>query len=144
VVLRLSQICLTERTALLADVDTVLIRDIEETFLQESGRAMRYHAVTFHLSESQTAVTSSSLSWLAGENLSRTAASGVDLVADHMLQSLIVGRVEEDHDFELLASEAIVHDLVSISLVAKLMQLVRNELNCLSLEGSRITLVTIQ
>ena len=68
----------------------------------------------------------------------------MNLVADHMLQSLIVGRVEEDHDFELLASEAIVHDLVSISLVAKLMQLVRNELNCLSLEGSRITLVTIQ
>lgn len=48
----------------------------------------------------------------------------MNLVTDHMLQSLIVGWVEEDHDFKLLASEAVVHDLVSISLVAKLMQLV--------------------
>ena len=144
VILRLSQIGLTEETALLADVDTIAIRNIEETFLQESGRAMRYHAVTFHLSESQTTITSSSLSRLTSENLSRTTASGVDLVTNHMLQSLIVGRVEEDHDFKLLSSKAVVHDLVSISLVAKLMQLVRNEFDCLALEWSCITLVTIQ
>lgn len=144
VILRLSQIGLTEETALLADVDTIAIRNIEETFLQESGRTMRYHAITFHLSKSQTTITSSSLSRLTSEDLSWTTASGVNLVTDHMLQSLIVGGVEEDHDLQLLASEAVVHDFVSISLVAKLMQLVRNELNCLSLEWSGVTLVTIQ
>ena len=37
VILRLSQIGLTEETALLADMDTVAIRHIKETFLEESG-----------------------------------------------------------------------------------------------------------
>lgn len=42
VILRLSKIGLTEETALLADVNTIAIRNIEETFLQESGR----HAIS--------------------------------------------------------------------------------------------------
>ena len=143
-VLALSEVGFAEETALLADVDTVAVRYIEETFFKESGRAVRNHAVTFHLSESQTTVTSSSFSWLASEDLGRAAASRVDLVADHMLEPLVIGGVEEDHNLKLLASKAVVHDFISVPLIPELVQLVRDELDCLSLERSRITLITIE
>ena len=44
----------------------------------------------------------------------------MDLVTDHMLQALIVSRVEEDHDFEALTGESVVHHLVAVSLVAQI------------------------
>lgn len=45
------------------------------------------------------------------------------LVVDHVLESLVEGGSQEDHDLHLLSCEAIVHDLVASHLVAQSMQL---------------------
>jgi hypothetical protein len=144
VVFKLVEVGLTEETALLADMHAVAVRDVEESLLQEPGRPVRDHAVALHLTESKATVTSSSLSRLSCQNLSGTSTSRVDFVAHHMLQTLIVGRTQEDHDLKLLASEAIVHDFVSVSLVAQGVQLARNEVDRLSLEWRGVALVTVK
>ena len=82
---------------------------------------MRDHAVSLHLTEAETTVTTTSLSGLACQNLSWTATSGVDLVLDHVLEALVVGWSKEDHHFHFLAGEAIVHHLVPTKLVAEAM-----------------------
>ena len=68
----------------------------------------------------------------------------MNFVANHVLKPLIVGRIKEDHDFHPLSSEAIVHDLVAVALVAQIVQLVRDVLHCLALERSRIAFISIQ
>ena len=69
------------------------------------------HAVTLHLSESETSVSASTLGRLLIQVLELSSGSGVDLVIDHMTQSLVVGRTNEDLGLELLTSEWIEHDL---------------------------------
>ena len=68
----------------------------------------------------------------------------MDLVTDHVLQPLIVGRIEEDHDFHAFPGEAVVHDLIAIALVAEIMQLVRDVLDRLALERRCIALVAVE
>lgn len=72
---------------------------------------MRDHAVTLHLSESETSVSASTLGRLLVQVLEFSSGSGVDLVVDHVTQSLVVGRTDEDLGLQLLASERIEHDL---------------------------------
>ena len=123
-VLELEEICLTEKTTSVADVHSIAVRNIKETFLEEASSAVRDHAVTLHLSETKTTVTSSTLCGLPSQNLSRSSSTRVDLVTYHVLQTLIISWIEEDHDFEALASEAIIHNLVTVALIAQAMQLV--------------------
>ena len=68
----------------------------------------------------------------------------MDLVTDHMLQALIVSRIEEDHDLKALACKAIVHHFVAVALIAQAMQLVRDVLDSLALEWSSISFVTVE
>ena len=93
---------------------------------------MRDHTVTLHLTEAQTAIPSTSLCRLPCQDLRRTTTSRVHLVLDHVLQSLVICRPEEDHDFHLLASEAIVHYLVASKLVAERVQLCRDPIDCVT------------
>lgn len=68
----------------------------------------------------------------------------MNLVTYHMLESLIVSWIQEDHDFHPFASEAIVHDFVTVALVAQAVQLIRDFLDCLALERCGVTLVTVE
>ena len=61
-----------------------------------------------------------------------------------MLEALIVGGIQEDHHLHALAREAIVHHFVTVALVAEAVELVGDELDCLALEGCRITFITIE
>ena len=105
---------------------------------------MRYHTITFHLAKSEATVASSTLRWLPSQDLGRASTTRVDLVSNHVLKTLIISWVQEDHDFEALASEAIVHDLVAVPLVAQTVKLIRNELDCLALERRSVSLISIQ
>jgi hypothetical protein len=42
----------------------------------------------------------------------------MDLITDHVLQSLVKSGAEENHDFQSLSGETIVHDFVSVLLIA--------------------------
>lgn len=68
----------------------------------------------------------------------------MDLVTHHMLQALVIGRTQEDHNLELLARKPIVHHFISVPLITELVQLRANVVNCLVLERRRITFVTVQ
>lgn len=68
----------------------------------------------------------------------------MDLVTHHVLKPLIIGWIEEDHDLHALSCEAIVHDFVAVALIAQIVQLVRDVLDSLTLERSRIALVAVQ
>ena len=125
-------------------MDPVAIRHIKEPLFQESGGTMRDHTVSFHFTESKSTVTCSAFRRLSCQNLGGTAPPRMDLVSHHVFQSLVIGRIEEDHDLHALASEAVVHDLVAVALVAQIVQLVRDVLHSLALEGRRVALVTVQ
>lgn len=120
-------------------MDSILVRNVHGSLLEEPGGAVRDHAVTLHLSESKTSISGSTLGWLSGQDLSGASSSGMHLVSDHMLESLIVSGVEEDQDFLFLSGESIVHHLVAVSLVAKVMELLRDLRNLLTAERRSIT-----
>lgn len=108
----------TEQTALMTHVHTVTIGNIKQSLLQEPRTSMGHHAVALHLTEAETTVTRPAFSRLTGQNLSGSTTPRVNLVADHMLEPLVVGRSQEDHHLQLLACESVVHHLVSVLLIA--------------------------
>ena len=65
------------------------------------------HAVPLHLSEPETSVPAPALGGLLVEVLELSSGPGVDLVVDHMLESLVVGGPEEDLGGEHLAGEGV-------------------------------------
>lgn len=112
-------------TALPASVNSVQVGNVAESFLQELRSTYRNrsvtvgdHAVTLHLSEPQTTVSASTLSRLLVEVLEFASGSGVNLVVDHVSQSLVVGRPDEDLGLQLLPGERIEHDLGSTGLTS--------------------------
>ena len=56
VILELVQICLAEQSALLAHMNSVAVRYIEQPLFQESSRTVRNHAVTLHLTETKPSI----------------------------------------------------------------------------------------
>jgi hypothetical protein len=104
-------------TTLIADVDMVRIGDFEETLLQELCSSMRNLAITFHFTEAQTTVTSTTLHRLSIHHLNWTASTRVNFVVDHVLQALIVGWAEENLSRQLASSVTIVHNFISAQMV---------------------------
>jgi len=105
---------------------------------------MRNHTVSFHLSESESSVSGPTLRRLTCENLRGASSSRVHLVCNHMLKALIVRRAKENHDFHSLACESVVHDFVSKSLVAEVVQLAGDKVHSLTLERSGVTFVSVE
>ena len=68
----------------------------------------------------------------------------MDLISDHMLQSLVISGTKEDLDFKSLSCESTVHSFVTVSLVAELVESVGDFTHSLSTERSGITFVSIQ
>lgn len=119
IVVEFSQVSFAEETADRADVDGVVIRDIKQSLFQEASTSVRDHAITFHFSETKSTIARSTFSRLSGQDLSWSSATSVDLISDHMLQSLVIGGTKEDLHFKSLSSEATVHRLVTVALVSK-------------------------
>lgn len=68
----------------------------------------------------------------------------MNLIAYHVLQTLIVSRTKEYHYFQFFTSETIIHDLVSMTLVAQFMKCRTNVVNTLTLEWGSITLISVE
>ena len=143
-ILQLLQVGGAEQPARAAHMHTVAVAYVEQALFQEAARTVRHHAVALHLSETKTAVTGATLGGLAGQDLSRSSGARVDLVSNHVLKTLVVGRAQEDHDFQLLASEPVVHHFVSVALVPKLVKLVAHLVNGLILERRGVTLIAVK
>lgn len=133
------KISLAEEAADVTDMDSILVRNVHGSLLEESSSTVRDHAVTLHFSKSKTSISGSTFGWLSGQDLCGASSSGMHFVSDHMLESLVVSGVEEDQDLLFLSGESIVHDFVAISLVAKVMELLRDLRNLLAAERRGIT-----
>ena len=102
----------------IAHMDTEWVRDIKEAFFEEGRCTVGDHAVTLHFSETKSTVASTAFYRLAGEDLRGATGARVDFVVDHMPQTLIVSRAEEDLGNEFATCMAIVHDFETAGLVA--------------------------
>lgn len=68
----------------------------------------------------------------------------MDLIVNHVLQTLVVGGAKENLRVQLAASEAIVEDLVATEMVVVVLQEVRNLLHVNSIvEGRGISYLTL-
>ena len=70
-------------------------------------------AVPLHFSKPETPVSGSTLHGLASQNLHGAPSSGMNLVVHHVLEALVVGRVQEDLSLQLAPGVPIVHHLQS-------------------------------
>jgi len=60
-----SEVGLADEATGFTDVHLIGIRDIKQSLLEETRSSVRDHAVTFHLSETKSTVTTSTFSWLS-------------------------------------------------------------------------------
>jgi hypothetical protein len=125
-------------------MDSILVRHIHGSLFQEASSTVRDHAISFHLSESETTISGSTLSWLSCQDLGWTSSSRVHLISDHMLKSLIVSWTQEDEHFLFLSCETVVHNLITVSLVTQVMELISNFRNLLATERSGISSCAIK
>mmetsp|Transcript_14281 Transcript_14281/g.27527 ORF Transcript_14281/g.27527 Transcript_14281/m.27527 type:complete len:216 (+) Transcript_14281:230-877(+) len=93
------------------------------------GGSVSNHAVSFHFSETETSLSRPSFLRLPREELYQASGPGVDLVANHMLQPLVVRWPKENHAVKLPSRVSIVHHLASPHLIATLVQLVTDLLH---------------
>lgn len=87
----------------LADVHPERVGHVQQSLLEEGTRAVRDHAIALHLSEAETTVAGTTFYRLAGQDLGGATGAGVDLVVDHVAETLVVGWAEEDLGGHLLA-----------------------------------------
>mmetsp|Transcript_9533 Transcript_9533/g.28432 ORF Transcript_9533/g.28432 Transcript_9533/m.28432 type:complete len:545 (-) Transcript_9533:2521-4155(-) len=85
----LLQMDLCRQTAALANVDSVLIRIAEESIADKVRTAVGDQAITFHLSHAQPSVPGTTFQGLSRQHGNWTACSGVYLVVDQVLQTLV-------------------------------------------------------
>lgn len=74
-----------DETANVTDEDTVLVRYIHGSFLEESGSSMRDHAVALHFTETKASISGSTLSRLSRHNLNRASSSRMHFIRYQML-----------------------------------------------------------
>ena len=98
-------------------MDPVCITLVKKPFFQEVGSTMGNHAVSLHLPKSETTITGSPLSRLPCKNLYRAAPTRMDLVINHVLQSLVVSWSQEYHKSEHSSCVPIVHGLKPTHLI---------------------------
>lgn len=101
---------------------SIRIGHLEQAFTQELRRSMGNLTITFHFAETKSTIAGPSLHRLADQNLDGTTSSRMDLVVHHMLETLIVGRTEEDLGVDFASSVSVVHYLVATQMVAILLQ----------------------
>lgn len=77
------------------------------------------NTISLHLSETESSVASAPLHRLPGQDLDRSAAARVDFVVHHMLQALVVGRVQENLRLQLPPSVPVVHSLPPLALIPR-------------------------
>ena len=82
-------------------------------FLDELRSPVSNLAIALHLAEAKAALPRSAFHGLPDEDLDRPPGPRVDLVVDHVLQTLVVRRSKEDLCVHLLARVAAVHHLVT-------------------------------
>jgi hypothetical protein len=103
---------------------------------------MGNQTISFHLTESQTALAGSTFGWLTSENLYSSAAAGVQLAAYQMMQTLVVNNASEYLGFVGFTSLAVHHRFATGVCEAVSQQTSAQRIFLLTTEGSSIDVTT--
>lgn len=123
-------------------MDSESIRHQAKPFPQEVTDTVRNDAISFHFTKSQTSRSTSTMSWLPCNGHNRTSRPSIHLIIDQMSQSLVVNWTNENKVLKFLATVRVEHDLISVLLVARFMNLHSLLLKVESSERSSVLLET--
>ena len=121
----------------------VRVRNFKQTLLQEGRCTVSNHTIALHLSETQTTVTRTTFDGLSGEDLKRSTCTSVDLVVDHMPQTLVVSWTQENLCSELSAGMTVVHNLKTTLLEIGSLKEIRDLIDSNATERSGIALLRV-
>lgn len=113
----LLQICNGYQPTTFTNMDPICIALVKQSLFEEVSCTMGNHAISFHFSKSKTSITGPSFSRLPCQDLDRAPPTRMDLVINHMLQSLVVSGAKEDHSTETSTSVTIIHGLKTTHLI---------------------------
>ena len=113
----LFEVCNGNQSTAFTDMNPVCITLVKKPLFQEVRSTMGNHAVSLHLPKSKTTITRSPLSRLPRKNLYRASSTRMDLVINHVLQSLVVRWPQEYHKSEHSSCVPIVHGLKPTHLI---------------------------
>jgi len=91
---------------------------------------MRNQGVALHLADADPAALRPSFDWLARDGVDGPRGPDLELIADHVPEPLVVHDAEIYVGGELAARDAAVHGFVAVEVVARLQQLVAEEVAC--------------
>lgn len=114
----LLQVCNGYQTTMFTNMDSVCITLIKQPLFEKVSSTMGNHAISFHFSKSKTTITGPSLSWLPCQDLNRATPTWMDLVIDHVFQSLVVSGAKEYQSTETSTCVTVVHSLKATHLIA--------------------------
>jgi hypothetical protein len=143
-------LCGEERAAALADPGFGVIGAVEQTILQQESGSVSKQSVALHLSDTDTSTLGTTFDGLAGERRDGTGGTDLELVVDHVTETLVVDDSDVYVGAEFLAGDAGVHGLVAVVVVAGALELVAEVLRgCLAflvleLEGRGVLRQTVE
>mmetsp|Transcript_10451 Transcript_10451/g.26303 ORF Transcript_10451/g.26303 Transcript_10451/m.26303 type:complete len:451 (-) Transcript_10451:2197-3549(-) len=82
--------------------------------------------ITFHLTKTQTSITSTTFHRLTRQDLYGTTSSGMNFIIHHMSQTLVVHRTQKQLNIQWASSVSIVKHLISMWLITKFMETTGN------------------
>ena len=112
-----------------ANMCRVFIRCIIQSLLTEIRSAMCYHHISLHFPHPKSAISTSPLCRLSSQIHHRTNCPTMLLVIHHMFQALVKHRSNKHTRLHLLPRHAIIHYLVSVTLISQFLQFLSNGLD---------------
>ncbi len=116
-------------TTTLTETRIKRIRDIHETLLGKRGDAMRHKTVAFHLSDTQTPIARTALTRLTRQADNGTTSTGVLLVDNHVLQTLVERGTHEDLRLHHFAGLPVLQNLIALGMHPQIQHLTTELVN---------------
>lgn len=92
--------------------------------MEDEGGTVGNEGVTFHLTDTDTTSLGTTLDGLAGQRVHGTGGTDLELVVNHVTETLVVDDTDEDIGGELFTGDTTVEWFVAVVVVACLAELV--------------------
>ena len=116
-------IVLCNHAALFTNMYAIFIRYIVQSLSTKPTDAVGEHHVALHFTNAEPAVATPSFSGLSSQIHHGSDRPTVLLVVDHVFESLVENGTDENIGIKLLAGQAVIQDIVSVTLVPQILQL---------------------
>ena len=124
-----SWLCGKERSTTATNPCFLVIGTVHQTILQQECCAVGNQRISLHLTDTDTTTLSTTLDGLTSQGSDGTGGTDLELVVDHVTQTLVVDNTHIDVSTELLTCDTRVHGLVPVVVEASTLQLVTEVLD---------------